>query len=477
LKRLNGWDALWLYGETPNVHAHTVKVAVLDAADCEGSFTFDVFRDALGRRLHLLQPLRYRLVDIPLKFHRPMWLENCDVDLDYHLRRVRVPSPGGRRELDGVIGQIASTSLDRCRPLWEIYFAEGMAGDRFAAIAKVHHALADGVASANLLARAMDGYAPDSAEQVSDEVDTPPSRSVLLRGAVRDHIHQIGKLPNVIRDTAKGVSRLRLRSCEHGEHPDLARAFNPPPTFINHVISPARTFASATLSLADVKATSKHFGVTINDLVLATAAGALRELLLRYDGRAARPIIASVPASISTSSDRISGNALGLLVVSLPVHIDDPLRRLELTSMSTCIAKENQALLGPELISRWVAYLPPAVALAFERMSLRDAQNKLLNIGISNVPGPRQRGRIAGATVSEIYSVGPLPPGSGINITVWSYVEQLNISVIADDRTLKDTHEMTDAMMRAFAEIRGAAGLSAELTEVDTAMPQASAVG
>jgi diacylglycerol O-acyltransferase len=145
--------------------------------------------------------------------------------------------------------------------------------------------------------------------------------------------------------------------------------------------------------------------------------------------------------------------------------------------MSTCIAKENQALLGPELISRWVAYLPPAVALAFERMSLRDAQNKLLNIGISNVPGPRQRGRIAGATVSEIYSVGPLPPGSGINITVWSYVEQLNISVIADDRTLKDTHEMTDAMMRAFAEIRGAAGLSAELTEVDTAMPQASAVG
>jgi diacylglycerol O-acyltransferase / wax synthase len=160
VKRLNGMDAMLLYSETPNLHTHTLKVAIVNAADYaathDGEFTFDVFRRTISRRLHLLDPLRYQLVDIPWKLHHPMWLENCPVDLDYHLRRVRVPNPGGRRELDEVIGQIASTPLDRSRPLWEFHFAEGMADDRFALIGKVHHTLADGVASANLLARLMD---------------------------------------------------------------------------------------------------------------------------------------------------------------------------------------------------------------------------------------------------------------------------------------------------------------------------------
>src|ERR1700730_9039310 len=124
VKRLNGWDAMLLYSETPNVHMHTLKVAVIDAAAFEGDFSFDLFRRTLCRRLHLLEPLRYQLVDIPFKLHRPMWLENCEIDLDYHLRRVRVGAPGGRRELDDIIGEIASTPLDRSRPLWEFHFVE-----------------------------------------------------------------------------------------------------------------------------------------------------------------------------------------------------------------------------------------------------------------------------------------------------------------------------------------------------------------
>src|ERR1700741_320119 len=143
VKRLNGMDAMLLYSETPNLHTHTLKVAVVHAADFDGEFTFDVFRRTIAGRLHLLDPLRYRVFVVP-------------GTLDDHLRRVGVPAPGGRRELDQVIGEIASTPLDRSRPLWEFHFAEGMAGDRFALIGKVHHTLADGVASANLLARLMD---------------------------------------------------------------------------------------------------------------------------------------------------------------------------------------------------------------------------------------------------------------------------------------------------------------------------------
>jgi len=175
----------------------------------------------LLRRLHLLDPLRYKLVDIPWRLHHPMWLENCEVDLDYHLRRVQVPSPGGRRELDEVVGQIATTPLDRTRPLWEFHFAEGMAGHRFAIIGKLHHALADGVASANLLARVMDSAGPAQDERNNDVGCVPPSTAELLREAWRDHARQSAALPGVIADTLAGARRLRRRTRERGKHPDL----------------------------------------------------------------------------------------------------------------------------------------------------------------------------------------------------------------------------------------------------------------
>jgi diacylglycerol O-acyltransferase / wax synthase len=477
MKRLNGWDAMLLYSETPNVHTHTLKIGVIDVTDFDGDFTFELFRRTLRRRLHLLEPLRYTLVGIPMKLHHPMWMEQSDVDLGYHLRRVRVPRPGGRRELNEVIGEIASTPLDRSRPMWEMYFAEGMADNRFAVIGKVHHALADGVASANLMAKAMDLKGPIQDERDLYATNAPPTTGQLLREAGRDHTRQIAKLPRLVRETAAGVSRVRRRSKERGEHPELARNFAPPPTFMNHVVSPGRRFATATLSFADVKQTSKALGITINDLVLATTAGALRELLLRYDGRADSPLIASVPASLNTSPDRLTGNEFFGLNVSLPVQIDDPMARVRTTALAMSIAKEDFHLMGPHVMTQWAAYLPPAVApAAFRWLANREAQSKLMNLPISNVPGPRERGRIGGATISEIYSVGPLMPGSGVNITVWSYVDQLNISVLTDDLTLDDPHEATDAMIHAFAEIRSAAGLSGDLTEVQTAMPQATAV-
>ena len=195
MKRLNGMDALLLYSETANVHTHTLKIAILDTEEVE--FGYDEFRRVLQQRLHLLEPLRYQLVDIPWRLHRPMWLQNCDVDLDYHLRRVQVPAPGGRRELDRVIGELASTPLDRQRPLWEFHIADGLAGGRCALIGKVHHALADGVASANLLARAMDLEGPAPRGPASAEPCAPPTWAAPVRGAGRAHRHQKPDMPRV----------------------------------------------------------------------------------------------------------------------------------------------------------------------------------------------------------------------------------------------------------------------------------------
>jgi diacylglycerol O-acyltransferase len=256
-----------------------------------------------------------------------MWLENCDVDLDYHVRRMQIRPPGGHRELDAAIGGVASTPLDRSRPLWEFYFVEGMADNRFAVIGKVHHALADGVASANLMARALDLPGSSQSERDDYRRDPCPTDGQLLRAAMRDHVASLRELPRLVSDTVKGVWRVRRKSTSA---PGLARNFHPPETFLNHVVSAGRTFASAALDLADVKATGKQLGATINDMVLAISTGALRTLLLKYDGHADEPLLCGVPMSTDTSPERISGNAIGTIVVSLPVHVTDPLEWVRL---------------------------------------------------------------------------------------------------------------------------------------------------
>ena len=228
--------------------------------------------------------------------------------------------------------------------------------------------------------------------------------------------------------------------------------------------------------MTDVKETAKRLGVTINDMVLAMSAGALRQLLLRYDGKADAPLIAGVPVSTNPSPERLAGNEFTYMTPSLPVHIDDPLERVRLTSVATTIAKENNQLLGPMVLPAWLSYLPPSLAPPLFRAQARRLESaSVMNLTISNVRGPRERGVIEGATVSEIYSVGPVVAGSGMNITVWSYVDQLAISVITDDRTLDDPHEATDAMLEAFNEIRAAAGITGGLTPVGPALPLAAA--
>lgn len=475
MKRLSGWDAMLLYSEAPNIPTHTLKVAVVDTQNVSGGFSFERFRELLARRVQVLEPLLYRLINVPLKIHHPMWLENSEVDLDYHLHRVELVGSQTRGAIDQLIGEIASEPLRRDRPLWEFTYVEGLAPNKVALIAKVHHALADGVASANLMALAVDSSPLSSAAHVGDsDIGLPsPSGTELLRAAMRDHGEQLRRLPAVVRDTAAGIARVRQRGRERGEHPQLARPFSPPPTFFNHGVSHGRRFGTATVALADAKSVSKQLGATLNDLVLAISAGALRKLMLRIDGVADRPLIASVPINTDPSPDRISGNALGALFVSLPVHIADPLERIRLTKIAANQAKENNTLLGPELVGRWTSYVPPPLAPpAFRWLSRREARNSLYNLSISNVRGPSQCGAIGGAPISEFYSVGPLTPGSGMNITVWSYVDQLNFSVLADDRSIDDADDIGTAILEDFAEIRSAIGLSGVPTTLFTAMSQ-----
>jgi diacylglycerol O-acyltransferase / wax synthase len=477
VQRVGGWDAMFLYSETPNLPAHTIKIAIVDA--CDG-FCFDSVRAAVAALLPELEPMRYCLQAVPLRLHHPVWLSVSDVDPIHHVHRVVVPDPGGRRELDRVIARIAEGALDRRRPLWELYYCEGVAENKVALVMKVHHAVADGVASANLLVRATDPavIAHSTHRALPSRSTEPPSRARLLRAAGLDHLRQALEFPALLRDTARGIAQTRSGARERGRNPELAAPMSAPATFMNHAVTPGRRFATTTLSLAQAKHTARELGVTLNDLILAMAAGALRNLLLAHGGDADSPLIASVPTTTDPSPERISGNALGVMLVSLPVQSPDPLDRVQLVSASTARAKDDFRRLGPELFSRWQRYLPPLFApTLFRRFAKREKTNRLYNVSISNVRGPREPRSFAGAEISGFYSVGPLSPGLGLNITVWSYVDQLNVSVLTDDSTLGDVYEMTREMRDAFAELRIAAGLSGELEVVKAAMALADGPG
>jgi WS/DGAT/MGAT family acyltransferase len=350
-----------------------------------------------------------------------------------------------------------------------------MAGNRFALIGKVHHTLADGVASANLLARLMDLTGDDVQPAQPYPVCALPPAPELVRSALVDHLQQAAELPALVKDAAAGFLRLRRRQRQRRDQLELAKPFSAPATFVNHVVSPVRTFATAALALAQVKETAKRLEITFNDLVLAIAAGGLRELLLRHEGRADQPLVAAVPVATDKSPDRVTGNEIGGLSVSLPVHVEDAIERVRLTALASRRAKENYELLGPTVQGRMMQYLPTALApAAFRWQGRRADRNRIMNVAVSNVPGPRERGHIGGAPVSEIYSVGVLSAGSAFNMTVWSYVDQVDIAVLSDDRTFTDVHEATDAMVRAFSEIRLAAGFSDGLQTLPTAMPAAT---
>jgi diacylglycerol O-acyltransferase len=447
-------DAMMLYAEAANVPMHTVKVAIVDAPEFPVD-SVDAVRTVVRQRLHRFEPMRRVLVETPYEFHRPMWRENCPVDLEYHVRPLHLPAPGGRRELDDAIAGLIAKPLDRARPLWEIFVVDGLADGRFAIVTKIHHALADGVASANLLAGACDR--PESVCSGAG-VDPLPTKTQLLWAATRDHLRQIAELPSLLSYSAAGVRRV-VRSRRDGSRNGAST--QAPRSFMNHRLTTGRRFATASIPFADAKRVTRELGCTINDLVLALTAGAVRELRLRYDGHSDTPLVAMMPVCLDSKPGRSAGNNFTQIPVALPADLDDPLHRLNKSHDAAIGAKELHTLKGPELLTRWFAYMPPVLSRKLSGWLARsDAHNKMQNLVVSNVPGPREHVRVAGATITEFYSVGPLVAGSGLNITVWSYAGQLNISVLADAATLTDAHEVTEAMTREFFEIGSAARIS-----------------
>ncbi|MCX7619563.1 MAG: wax ester/triacylglycerol synthase family O-acyltransferase [Acidimicrobiales bacterium] len=463
MERLSGLDAGFLYMETPTLLMHTLKLAVLETAPGQSDLPLAWFRQQIADRLHLLPPFRRRVVEVPLGLNHPVWVEDPDFDIDYHVRRVKLPVVGDRGQLDEVVADIAGRPLDRRRPLWELYLIDGFEGSKLAVLVKIHHAVVDGMAAAALLANVMSTTPEELGESVPAGPprwypEELPTRRRLVVEALRDQARLIGKLPALVWRTLHNLAdvvRHRRTMSVTPPRPVL----DTPRTSFNRALTPRRSFATATFSLEEVRKIRRAFGVTVNDVVLAVVGGALRRYLIDRGELPDRSLVAGVPVSTDRPDEirRLGGNRVSNLFTTLATDEPDPVRRLQIIHEVTAEARVLHNLLGVEMMHDWVQYTPPkpysfAVRL-WSRLRIADQFPPPINVVVSNVPGPREPLFVGGARLLSIYSVGPVLEGIGLNITVWSYLDQLNVGVLACRDAVADSHAITRAIGEAIAEL------------------------
>jgi len=463
MERLSGLDAGFLYMETPTLHMHTLKIVLLDRPPGD-ALPFAELREAIRVRLPLIPPFRRRVVEVPFGFHHPVWIEDPDFDLDYHVRRVVLPAPGDRHQLEQAVADIAGVPLDRRRPLWRMHVFDGLADDRIAVLVKIHHAVADGLAASALLANVMSSSATGDDLPVDTWRPEPvPTRGRLLRDALRDHLTQLRGLPGLLGRTLSNLRAL-VRHRRESEVATPMPIVHTPRTSFNGALTPRRSFATTSMSMADIDAVRRAFGVTANDVVLGVVAGGLRSYLLERGELPDASLVAGVPIATDVSEVRLEGNRVSNLFTSLATDEADPVRRLQRIHDITDEAKRLQALMGRETLGDWVQYTPPRpwawFMRQYSRRGLAERHPPAINVVVSNVPGPRDPLYAAGAPLLELYSVGPVLEGIGLNITVWSYLDRYFVGVLACREEVPEPHRIAVAMERALAELATAAAQS-----------------
>jgi diacylglycerol O-acyltransferase len=447
VERLTGLDAGFLYMETPTLHMHTLKISIVDATSVPGGYTFRRFKDVLEERLHLLPPFRRRIVEVPGRIHHPVWIEDPNFDLAAHVRRVGCPAPGGMGEFAELVSDIASRQLRRDRPLWEIWTVENIEGDQVAFVAKIHHSVADGIAAASLLASVADeltGNEPDPGWHP----EPLPRRWALFRDATKDLAKELMSFPKLMRSTLRNMAAVRRKRKEADVAPPLP--FDTPTTRFNAALTPHRLFTMASLSLDDVKKVKNAFDATVNDVVLAITAGALRRYLLERDELPDKPLVAGVPVSTEADPERLGGNKVSNMFTALRTDIEDPVERLHAIHDVTKAAKEFHNVLGSEMLSDWSEITPPRPFAWFmrwySRRNLASRHRPPINLVVSNVPGPPSPMSIAEARITALYSMGPILEGIGLNVTVWSYVDSMNFGVVSCPEFAPDLWALTDGL-------------------------------
>jgi WS/DGAT/MGAT family acyltransferase len=452
MDRLSAVDASFLLQEGESTHMHIGGVATFEGPPP----SYDEFREHIRLRLSLVPRYRQKIVGSPLGVSRPMWIDDPSFNLDYHVRHTALPAPGGEDELLSLTSRIFSQSLDRHKPLWEMWLVQNYEDNRFALITKTHHCLVDGVSGMDLMTMLFD-MTPVPREVGDDNwIPQPePSTADLAATSVRGlaelsyevatgalgALMQPRKLFERVRETAEGIGEVAWAG------------LNPPPeTPLQTDIGPHRRFAVVREQLSDLKEIKDAFGGTVNDVVLAVVAGALAKFLrtrgIRSEGLELR---ACVPVSIRSEGEGDAlGNQITQILCPLPVYISDPVARLHSVRETMGGLKESKQAMGAQAITTMEDFAPPTILAQASRLHFSARMYTLL---VTNIPGPQMPLYVLGRELQDMVPVAFLGGKRSLAVAILSYNGGINFGLIGDYDTLPDLDVISEALEESIAEL------------------------
>ncbi|MDB5827248.1 MAG: acyltransferase [Variovorax sp.] len=487
MKHLSGLDATFLHLETPEMPMHVGSLNVLDLPP---GYQGDFYEDAkafMASRIHLADVFTRKLALMPFDLSNPVWVDEEDMDLDYHVRHITLPKPGTNRQLQQYVARLHSTLLDRSRPLWEFFIIDGLQSGQAALYTKVHHAGIDGQAGVAL------GKAIFDLDAVGRVVKPPRARArsnnyslgmaELASAALRNTAQQYVKLFKMAPAFARAIGGLAKPDEKAAEKSvtTAPKKFNllAPRTPFNVSITNQRTFAGRTISLAETKHIAKHFGVTLNDVVMGTVSGAIRRYLKDSNELPEKTLVGAIPVSLREAGDETANNQASMILVSLATDIKDPVARMKQINASSNASKSTmkkfKAIILDDFPMFGAPWLISGVASMFGRSGLVNVIPPVANIAISNVAGAPFPMYFAGALVTCYYPVSIASHGMALNVTVQSYNGRMDYGLIACRRAVPDITEIGDYMLAEHKMLMDLAGPMAAAPPAAASAPAAAA--
>lgn len=464
MQELSGLDASFLYLETPKIPMHIGGVAIL-----EGSLKFDDFRQYVSDRVHTVEKLTQKLVTVPMSLDRPYWVEDPDFDINMHLHRTALPRPGGWKELRYLASRMFSQQLNRERPLWEFIFVEGLDSipqvpkGSVALISKVHHSGFDGKSGADLMTMLFDVSPKPRAPvpKIPKEVHEIPGPIGLMAKSAYNFISRPTKLPGLLWDTGKATLKAGYMTRAQGiKMPTMP--FRAPKTRFNDTVEMERVWNSAILDIQRVKELRKAVdGATLNDVILAICAGALRRYLLEKDELPDKPLVAMVPVSTRTAEEKNAmGNQVSAMYVQLATDLEDPIKRLEKIHINTLVGKLYQDAIDAKSLMGYAELIPfglaGVAARFYSRAAIAKHHNPFFNVVITNVPGPQIPLYLAGHKLIVNMGTAPIFDGMGLIMPICSYNGTLSISPTSSANLMPDLDDFTRYIRESANELEQA---------------------